>query len=160
MLQAGRSRVRVLMKSLDFLFNLLNPSCRTMALWFTQPLTELSTRNLPGGKGRKERKADKLTATYEQTVQKMLCLDVSQPYWHPRLVTGIALLLRLAPSKGPSRVGVSVPSLVDGKRSSFRRVVFSSNLEFRTMDIVQKPSDSEWYTPPPEPFRFYHRSCS
>jgi hypothetical protein len=34
----------------------------TMALGSTQPLTEMSTRNLPGGKGRPTLKADKLTA--------------------------------------------------------------------------------------------------
>jgi hypothetical protein len=39
-----------------------NPSSRTMILGSTQPLTELSTRNLPGGKGRPARKADNLTA--------------------------------------------------------------------------------------------------
>jgi hypothetical protein len=33
-------------------FNLPNPASRTMALGSTQPLTELSTRNLPAGKGR------------------------------------------------------------------------------------------------------------
>jgi hypothetical protein len=49
----------------------------------------------------------------------------------------------LALSNGPSRVGVSFPSPEDGSRSSFRNVVFSSYLEFRTMDKVQKPSDSE-----------------
>jgi hypothetical protein len=32
----------------DF-FNVPNPSSRTMALGPTQPLTEMSTRNLPGG---------------------------------------------------------------------------------------------------------------
>jgi hypothetical protein len=31
-------------------FNLPNPSSRTKALGSTQPLTEMSTRNLPGGK--------------------------------------------------------------------------------------------------------------
>jgi hypothetical protein len=31
-----------------------------MALGSTQPLTEMSTRNLPGGKGRPASKADKL----------------------------------------------------------------------------------------------------
>jgi hypothetical protein len=30
-------------------FNLPNPSSRTMALGSAQPLTEISTRNLPGG---------------------------------------------------------------------------------------------------------------
>jgi hypothetical protein len=32
-------------------FNLPNPSSRTMALGSTQPLTKISTRNLPGGEG-------------------------------------------------------------------------------------------------------------
>jgi hypothetical protein len=39
-----------------------------MALESTQPLTEMSTRNLPGGKGRPARKADNLTAIYEPIV--------------------------------------------------------------------------------------------
>jgi hypothetical protein len=49
-------------------FNLSNPSSRTMALGSTQPLTEMSTRNLPGGKGRPTRKADNLTAICEPIV--------------------------------------------------------------------------------------------
>jgi hypothetical protein len=36
-----------------------------MALGLTQPLTEMSTKNLPGGKGRPAPKADKLTAICE-----------------------------------------------------------------------------------------------
>jgi hypothetical protein len=36
-----------------------------MALESTQPLTEMSTMNLPGGKGRPARKADNLTAICE-----------------------------------------------------------------------------------------------
>jgi hypothetical protein len=32
-------------------FNSPNPSSRSMALGLTQPLTEMSTRNPPGGKG-------------------------------------------------------------------------------------------------------------
>jgi hypothetical protein len=54
------------MRSLDF--SGPNPSSRTMALGLTQPLTEMSTRNLPGGKGRPAHKADKLTAICEPTV--------------------------------------------------------------------------------------------
>jgi hypothetical protein len=41
-----------------------------MALRSTQPLTEMSTRNLPGGKGRSVRKADNLTAICESIVYK------------------------------------------------------------------------------------------
>jgi hypothetical protein len=48
MLQAGSSPVRV-PDEVDF-FNLPSPSIRTMALGLTQPLTEMSTRNLPEGK--------------------------------------------------------------------------------------------------------------
>jgi hypothetical protein len=36
-----------------------------MALWSTQPLTEMSTRNLPGGKKRPARRADNLAAICE-----------------------------------------------------------------------------------------------
>jgi hypothetical protein len=36
--------------------------------WFRQPLTEMNTRYLPGGKGRLARKAENLTALCELTV--------------------------------------------------------------------------------------------
>jgi hypothetical protein len=39
-----------------------------MALGSTQSLTQMSTKNLPGGKGRPERKADNLTAICEPIV--------------------------------------------------------------------------------------------
>jgi hypothetical protein len=39
-----------------------------MALGFTQPLTQMSTRNVPGGKERPAHKADNLTAICEPTV--------------------------------------------------------------------------------------------
>jgi hypothetical protein len=42
-----------------------------MALGSTQPLTEMSTRNLPGGKGWPARKADNLTAICEPIVYIM-----------------------------------------------------------------------------------------
>jgi hypothetical protein len=45
-------------------FNLLNSSSHNLALRSTQPLTEMSTRNLPADKGRQARKADNLTAIY------------------------------------------------------------------------------------------------
>jgi hypothetical protein len=51
-----------------------------MALGTTQPLTEMSTRNILGGKGRPVRKADNLTAIYEPIVCKM---------WEPRRLTNL-----------------------------------------------------------------------
>jgi hypothetical protein len=68
-LQAGRSRIRFPTRWLDFTIH-FNPSSRTMVLNSTQPLTEISTRNLLGGKGRPTRKAD-LTAICEPTVLKI-----------------------------------------------------------------------------------------
>jgi hypothetical protein len=41
-----------------FLLNLPNPSSRTMDLKLTQPLTEMSTKNLPRSKARSARKTD------------------------------------------------------------------------------------------------------
>jgi hypothetical protein len=66
MLQAGRSPVRV-PDEVDF-FNLPNTFSRTMTLESTQPLTEMSTRNLAGGKKRPARRADNLAAIYEPNV--------------------------------------------------------------------------------------------
>jgi hypothetical protein len=66
MLQTGRSRFRVPM-CWGF-FNLPSPSSRIMALGSTHTLTEMSTRNLPGGKGRPARKANNLTAICEPIV--------------------------------------------------------------------------------------------
>jgi hypothetical protein len=51
-----------------------------MALGSTQPLTEMSTRNIPGGEGRPARKADNLTAICELIVYKM---------WKPRRLTAL-----------------------------------------------------------------------
>jgi hypothetical protein len=50
------------------IFNWPNSSSRIIALGSTQPLTDMSTRNLPGGTGRPARKADKLTAICEPII--------------------------------------------------------------------------------------------
>jgi hypothetical protein len=63
-----------------------------MTLWSTQPLAEMSIRNLPGGTGRPERKADDLNAIVSWLSRKCVSLDdVSQHHGPPRLVTGVIL---------------------------------------------------------------------
>jgi hypothetical protein len=62
------------MESFAF-FKLCNSSSRIMALRSTHPLTEMSTKNLPGGKEWSMLKAEDLTAMFEPIVQKT---------WHPR----------------------------------------------------------------------------
>jgi hypothetical protein len=49
-----------------------------MTLGSTQPIAEMSARNLPGGKRQPACEADNLTALYEPTVWKM---------WEPRRLT-------------------------------------------------------------------------
>jgi hypothetical protein len=66
MLQTGGSPVRV--PDVVDIFNLPNFSSRTMALGSTQPLTEISTRNLPGGKERPAPRADNPAAICETNV--------------------------------------------------------------------------------------------
>jgi hypothetical protein len=51
-----------------------------MTLWSTQPLTEMSTGNLPGGKGRPALKADNLTG---------ICEPIAWKIWEPRRLTTV-----------------------------------------------------------------------
>jgi hypothetical protein len=81
MLQAGRSPVRV--PDEVNVSNVPIPSSRTMALGSTQPLTEMSTRNLRGGGGggkkRPACRADNLAAICVPIVWKRGSLNLSQP---------------------------------------------------------------------------------
>jgi hypothetical protein len=74
-------------------FDWPNPSSCTIAPGSTQPLVEMSTRNLPGGKGWPTHRADNLTAV-SQLSRKCGSLDISKPYGSPEPVTGTALLLQ------------------------------------------------------------------
>jgi hypothetical protein len=63
----------------------------TMVLGSTQPLTEVSNGNAPGGKGRPARKADNLIAICELIVHKMWEPRRLKPYGPRWPVRGIAL---------------------------------------------------------------------
>jgi hypothetical protein len=56
----------------------------------TQPLTEMSNRSLPGGKGRPELKTDNLSVIYEAIVQKLW--ESHNPIGFHSMLRGIALL--------------------------------------------------------------------
>jgi hypothetical protein len=71
----GRKVAEFVSRKVVGFVNLRNPSSRNMGLGSTQPLTEMSTRNLPGDEERPVLKAHDLTAICESIVQKL---------WYPR----------------------------------------------------------------------------
>jgi hypothetical protein len=57
-----------------------------MALETTQSVTEMSTKNLPGGYVRSARKGDNPTPSVGGLSRERGSVDILQPYWPPRTV--------------------------------------------------------------------------
>jgi hypothetical protein len=78
-----------------------------MALGSTQPLTEMSTRNLPGGvKDSRRVRMTTLPPSVGRLSRECGSLDASQTYGPPRPATGILYLVTVGASTSHNPMGL------------------------------------------------------
>jgi hypothetical protein len=111
MLQVGRSQVRV-PDEVDF-FNLPHPSSRTMALVSRQGLTEMSTRNLPGGKKRPVRRLTTLPPSVRQMSENVGATTSRNPKGLHGLYSDNLTLIELRSLKISKMFYVTILSLAE-----------------------------------------------
>jgi hypothetical protein len=130
-----------------FLFNLPNPSSRTMALGSTQALTEMSTRNLPGRvKGGWRVGLTILPSSMSRLCRKCGNLNVSQPHGPPMPFTRLAFPLPYITQGG-------VPFEFRPGHRLYRHVLF---LWFSLVPSRKYPdsTSNSQYRILPDPFQF------
>jgi hypothetical protein len=104
-------------KVIEF-FNWPNPSSCYMALGSAQPVTEMSTRNLPRGKGRPTRKADNLTTLLS-----------------PRPLTGTALTITFTVQSIHWRCNSYVVWIYDTIKQPYHVCSAKNLLEIKDLDL-------------------------
>jgi hypothetical protein len=114
-----------------------------MALGSTQPLTEMSTRNLPGGKKRPARRADNLAAIYEPNVWKCGSLNLCA-YAHKYHLENLRPLLHgiLLLGMFVARITLSLKSDKNKAYSTWKTTRFSARISNVTHKYL---SERKWF---------------
>jgi hypothetical protein len=128
-----------------------------MVLEWTQPLTEMSNTNIPGGKGRSFVRHTTPPPSVSRLSTKCGIVDIAQPYGPPRLVTMVALHFLIINIKtAMTRImkyylsGCAVILVTTVKNTIFWLVTQCNSSEFhrRSSETSMDLSRSTWHCNP------------